>query len=378
MRRKKLTAHWPWQSSPSPSLFLSFISSSLSLNPSMDFPSPPPPPPPPPSSPSLPWKTRLLVSLSSVCGDLATRPNGTVNRRLFRLFDFKSPPNPVKPIHGVLSFDVIVDSSRNLSVRVFTPSSDVASLPILIFFHGGGFALLSNSSFSYVAVCRRFARRLPAIVLSVDYRLSPEHRFPSQYDDGFDVLRFLDHESNTIGLLPPNADLSKCFLAGDSAGANLAHHVAVRFCRQRSQFERARVVGLVSIQPFFGGEERTEAEIQLDPGYIVSIARTDWLWRAFLPEGADRDHGAANVSGENAEEISELEEFPATLVFVGGFDPLKDWQRRYYDWLKKNGKIVELIEYPNMIHAFYLFPEISESSVLMNEVREFVSKCMEK
>lgn len=137
-------------------------------------------------------------------------------------------------------------------------------------------------------------------------------------------------------------------------------------------------MGLVSIQPFFGGEERTEAEIQLDPGYIVSIARTDWLWRAFLPEGADRDHGAANVSGENAEEISELEEFPATVVFVGGFDPLKDWQRRYYDWLKKNGKKVDLIEYPNMIHAFYLFPEIGESSVLMNQVREFVSKCMEK
>lgn len=108
------------------------------------------------------------------------------------------------------------------------------------------------------------------------------------------------------------------------------------------------------------------------------MARTDWLWKAFLPEGSDRDHPAANVSGPNAEEISELEEFPATVVFVGGFDPLKDWQRRYYEWLKDCGKKVDLIEFPNMIHAFYLFPEISESSVLINQVREFVSKCMVK
>ncbi|XP_023514651.1 probable carboxylesterase 18 [Cucurbita pepo subsp. pepo] len=331
----------------------------------------------PPKSPSLPWKTRLLVSLSSVCSDLVTRRNGTLNRRLFRFFDFKSAPNPVKPIHGVLSFDVIVDSSRNLSVRVFTPHSDAPSLPILVFFHGGGFAFLSNASFSYAAVCRRLARRIPAVVLSVDYRLSPEHRFPCQYDDGFDVLRFLDHGNNTIGLLPPNADLSKCFLAGDSAGANLAHHVAVRFSRQKSQFQKVKIIGLISIQPFFGGVERMESETQLDPGYIVSLKRTDWLWRAFLPEGSDRDHSASNVSGPNAEAISELEEFPATVVFVAGFDPLKDRQRRYYEWLKQSGKKVELIEYRNMIHAFYLFPELPESSAMIDQVRSFVFKCME-
>ncbi|MCI79838.1 putative carboxylesterase 18-like, partial [Trifolium medium] len=56
------------------------------------------------------------------------------------------------------------------------------------------------------------------------------------------------------------------------------------------------------------------------------MARTDWLWKVFLPEGSDRDHGAANVSGPNAEDLSGLE-YPDTLVFVGGFDPLNDWQK---------------------------------------------------
>ncbi|PNX69013.1 putative carboxylesterase 18-like protein, partial [Trifolium pratense] len=57
------------------------------------------------------------------------------------------------------------------------------------------------------------------------------------------------------------------------------------------------------------------------------MARTDWLWKVFLPEGSDRDHGAANVSGPNAEDLSGLD-YPDTLVFVGGFDALNDWQKR--------------------------------------------------
>lgn len=218
---------------------------------------------------------------------------------------------------------------------------------------------------SYDVVCRRFARTLPAIVVSVNYRLTPEHRFPSQYDDGFDVLQFLDHAAP----IPNAADLSKCFLAGDSAGANLAHHVAVRACR--TQFQVLKVVGLISIQPFFGGEERTQSEIRFSGYPLVSLARTDWLWKVFLPEGSDRDHYAVNVSGRNAEDILGLD-YPNTVVFIGGFDPLQDWQRRYYQWLKKSGKEATLIEYPNMIHAFYVFPELPESSQLFSQVKDFV------
>jgi acetyl esterase/lipase len=208
----------------------------------------------------------------------------------------------------------------------------------------------------------------------VNYRLAPEHRFPSPYDDGLDVLKFLDRDRNRnrnrdVQVLPEIADVSKCFLAGDSAGGNLAHHLAVRACRER--FRVVNVVGLISIQPYFGGEERTESEIRLARAPLVSMARTDWLWKAFLPDGANRDHEAANVSGPNAVDISGLE-FPDTIVFVGGFDPLQDWQRRYYNWLKKSGKEALLMEYPNMIHAFYLFPELPESSQLIGQVKDFI------
>ena len=84
-----------------------------------------------------------------------------------------------------------------------------------------------------------------------------------------------------------------------------------------------------------------------------------------------------NVRRPNAEDISDLD-YPDTIVFVGGFDPLQDWQRRYYEWLRKSGKVATLIEYPNMIHAFYIFPELPESSQLIQQVKDFVDNTIRK
>ena len=131
------------------------------------------------------------------------------------------------------------------------------------------------------------------------------------------------------------------------------------------------MIGLVAIQPFFGGEERTESEKRLSQ--VVSVERTDWMWKAFLPEG-DRDHEVINVSGPRAADISRLEKFPAMMVVVGGFDALQDWQRRYYNWLKSSGKEAHLVEYPNMVHAFYILPELPESGQLVSQVADFVHK----
>ncbi|QCD95046.1 probable carboxylesterase 18 [Vigna unguiculata] len=316
----------------------------------------------------LPLKTRVTLSFLSAVTDFARRCDGTVNRGFMKFLDYKTP-SKAKSVNGVSTKDVTVDANRNLWIRVFTPKgySGDGVLPVVIFFHGGGFAFLSPDSFAYDAVCRRFCRRIPAVIVSVNYRHTPEHRFPSQYDDGEDVLKFL---AENPAVLPEYADLSKCFLAGDSAGANLAHQVAVRVAK--SGLRGVRLVGLVSIQPWFGGEERTAAEVKFEGAPLVSTSRTDWLWKAFLPEGSDRDHWAVNVSGANSEDLSGLD-YPNTLVIVGGFDPLQDWQRRYCEWLKKSGKKAQLIEYPTMIHAFYIFPELPESSQLISQVKDFIT-----
>ncbi|KAH7681419.1 Carboxylesterase protein [Dioscorea alata] len=329
----------------------------------------------PGSSPSLPLKTRISISfLSNLIGS-ACRSDGTVNRFLFNLFDFRSSPNP-RFSSGVRTADITVDTSRNLWFRLFVPSSPSGHrLPVIVFFHGGGFAFLSPSAFVYDAVCRRFARQLPAIILSINYRLSPEHRHPAPYIDGLDTLRFLD--SSELDRFDPDAaeiaDLSNVFLAGDSAGGNIAHHVTRLWATEQDSkpWARVRISGLVAIQPFLGSEDRTSAEKKLKGAPFVSTKRTDWLWKAFLPEGSDRDHPAANVFGPKYD--AELGKgFPATMVVIGGWDPLQDLQRRYAEETRKRGKEVKLLEYADAIHAFYLFPELELSTEFIGEMKSFV------
>ncbi|KAL5778538.1 hypothetical protein ACOSQ2_009275 [Xanthoceras sorbifolium] len=322
----------------------------------------------------LPWKLRLFIYILSAVSDASRRSNVTINRRLFNLFDLKSPPSN-KPTNCVTTSDITVDASRNLWFRLYTPAASASTsvdnfvkFPVIVFFHGGGFAFLRANSKPYDDFCQRLARELPAVVISVDYRLSPEHKHPKQYEDGIDTLRFLDSVSFER-LCPPCADLKRCFLAGDSAGANIAHHVAL--LANDYDFRTLNLTGLISIQPFFGGEERTESELSLAGAPVISIERTDWTWKAFLPEGSDRDHPSVNVFGPNSADISGVK-FPTTIVFVGGFDPLQDWQKRYYLGLKKSGKEACLIEYPNAFHTFYAFPEVPESSLFIKEVRNFM------
>ncbi|MCL7031507.1 hypothetical protein MKW94_020383 [Papaver nudicaule] len=294
-----------------------------------------------PSPPILPWKTKIALSFLSAVTDFTRRDDGTINRLLTGFLDI-TKPIPSQPVRGLNVTDITVDPSRNLWFRIYTPTKEMTKLPssttataeaatkklpVFIFFHGGGFAFLSAASIGYDVVCRRFARENSAIVVSVNYRLAPEFKYPCQYDDGFDVLKFID--SRRCKEFPANADLSRCFLGGDSAGDNIAHHVTVR--ASNSTFQHLKIVGLIQIQPFYGGEERTESEIRLIKAPLVSLPRTDWLWKVFLPNGSDRNHEAANDMKRNPN-------FPGTLVVIGGFDPLQDWAKRYYEGLKKCGK----------------------------------------
>eukprot|EP00262_Sarcandra_glabra_P007714 TRINITY_DN2061_c0_g2_i1.p1 TRINITY_DN2061_c0_g2~~TRINITY_DN2061_c0_g2_i1.p1 ORF type:complete len:345 (-),score=14.11 TRINITY_DN2061_c0_g2_i1:187-1221(-) len=330
-------------------------------------------------SPALPWKIKIHLALLFGAVGLSRRSNGTVRRCLFNFFDVKVAATNGKPVGGVKTTDLTVDPTKNVWFRLFTPTeigNDV-SLPVIVFFHGGGFAFLSPASKVYDAFCRRIAREIPAYVVSVNYRLSPENRFPAPYDDGFNVLRWLDDRKNSANF-PQNADLSRCFLAGDSAGGNLTHHIGRRVAETSEPiFRELRVIGLIAIQPFFGGVERTPAELRFARGPVLSMELTDWFWKAFLPEGSDRDHEAANVTGPKSVDISGLD-LPATLVFVGGFDLLQDRQRRYYEGLKGLGKEAYLVEYPNAIHFCYVFPELPESSMLITEVRDFIEKQSDK
>ncbi|KAG6737362.1 hypothetical protein POTOM_058878 [Populus tomentosa] len=273
----------------------------------------------------LSLKTRLLLAAHSFGIRAASRSDHTVNRSVLNVFDPKAAAS-AKPIDGVSSFDITIDPTRNLWFRLYAPTSTATTdaLPVIIFFHGGGFAFMAANSKSFDVLCRRLAREINAVVISINYRLAPEYKNPCQYEDGFDALKYIDDMA--FENFPAKLDLG-----------------------------------------------RSESEIKLVGVPLISVEGTDWMWKAFLPEGSDRNHSVVNIFGPNAVDISGVK-FPATLLFVGGFDPLQDWQKRYHEGLKKSGKEVHLVEYPNAFHGFYCLPESPEFSLLIGEVKSFVQK----
>lgn len=323
----------------------------------------PPAPAPALGKPPLPWRARLLARAVSTLHSASLRRDGTVNRFLLSLFDRVVPPAPAPDVAGVSSSDHAV--SDNLRVRLFVPTAADGSnqLPVVVYFHGGGFVFHSAASVQYDALCRRLASAVPAVVASVDYRLAPEHRFPGPYDDGEAALRWALAGAGGALPSPPAA----VFVAGDSAGGNIAHHVAARL--------PGGVAGLVAVQPFFGGEAPTASEQVFRDAPFGAPERLAWLWSAFLPPGATRDHEAANVPAAIRRGAGEWRAFPPTMVCVGGWDVHQDRQREYADALRAGGaEEVRVAEFPDCIHAFYMFEDLADSKKLVADVAEFVNR----
>ncbi|EAZ40845.1 hypothetical protein OsJ_25324 [Oryza sativa Japonica Group] len=329
---------------------------------------------------ALPWPVRLRLCVFEAAIDATQRRDGSVNRFLFSLFDRRAPGRPAAGRrrrqldgHYRRRFARPLGARFLLAVRGRRAPSSSTS-------HGGGFTLFSAASRAYDALCRT----LCAVVVSVDYRLAPEHRAPAAYDDGEAVLRYLGATGLPDHVGP--VDVSTCFVVGDSAGGNIAHHVAQRWTATATTTTTTtdnpvvHLAGVILIQPCFSGEERTESERALDGvAPVLNTRRSDLSWKAFLPEGADRNHPAAHVVTGDDDDDAELHEaFPPAMVVVGGLDPLQDWDRRYAAMLRRKGKAARVVEFPEAIHSFYFFPEFlaDDHRKLVGEIRAFVEECI--
>lgn len=283
------------------------------------------------------------------------------------------------PVDGVFSFDH-VDRATGLLNRVYQlapeneaqwgilnlekPLSTTKVVPVILFFHGGSFTHSSANSAIYDTFCRRLVNNCKAVVVSVNYRRSPEHRYPCAYDDGWAALKWVV----TRTWLQSGKD-SKVYvyLAGDSSGGNIAHHVATRAAEAEVE-----VLGNILLHPMFGGQERTESEKRLDGKYFVTIQDRDWYWRAYLPEGEDRDHPACNIFGPRGKSLEGVN-FPKSLVVVAGFDLVQDWQLAYVEGLEKCGLKVKLLFLEQATIGFYFLPNNDHFYCLMEEINKFVN-----
>lgn len=224
-----------------------------------------------------------------------------------------------------------------IRVNLYAPQAKAAGrLPLLVYFHGGGFVV--GSLESYDKLCRVLANRAGCLVASVDYRLAPEHRFPAAPDDCLAALRWLAGHAAEIG-----ADAARIAVGGDSAGGNLA---AVTALRAREGGPRLALQLLV--YPCAGPRQDEPSHFAFAEKLLLTRRSILWFYEHYV--GAEEDRADWRLAPLLAPDLAGVA--PA-LVIVASHDPLRDEGVSYAERLKAAGVPTEFTEYEGQVHGFF-------------------------
>lgn len=218
-----------------------------------------------------------------------------------------------------------------IPVRVYTPDGS-GLFPIIVFYHGGGWTLGSAADYDNVAT--RLANRAHAVVVSVDYRLAPEHPFPAAVDDAFAALQWVADHAGEL-----NGDVERLLVAGDSAGGNLATVAAL--------WARDHGIGLVAqvlIYPAVDFTRQTESYEQNRDGYFLTADLTEWFGDQYQPDPTD--WRASPALAESLEGVA-----PAYII-TAEFDPLRDEGEQYGQAIQDAGGSAQVHRIDGQIHGF--------------------------
>ncbi len=233
----------------------------------------------------------------------------------------------------------------HVPVRVYRPDLDADS-PVILFFHGGGFVI--GSLESYDTVARSLALKCNATVVSVDYRMAPEHVFPAASQDCFDAVRWVSANANSL-----KVDSKKLVVCGDSAGGNLAA-VAALMARDAGLPIAAQVL----IYPTIDARFDTASYARYATGYGALEAKTvEWFMDHYLPDTAMRDDWRA--SPKYAPSHADL---PPALIITAECDVLRDDGVAYAALLTAANVAAEYVEYAGMIHGFFNYLGLADDA----------------
>lgn len=293
--------------------------------------------------------------------------------RIDRLIGNDIDPPGLDPKTGVESKDV--DISPDVTVRVYRPKSaagkQAQKLPLLVYFHGGGFCIETAFSPFYHQHINAWVAEGNIAAVSVNYRRAPEYQLPIPFEDSWTAMKWIAAHSGGKGpdeWLNEIADLNQVYLAGDSAGGNIAHRMALRVGTEG--LDGVKIKGLQLIHPHFWGEKLIGEEQEWDRKDLFVVEN---LWFMVSKDIKNLDHPIVNP--EHDPDLGRLAA-ERVAVYVAEKDNLKVRGRHYAECLKKSGwkGTVEVVETTGEGHVFHLFnPTCDMAGELVKQLAAFTS-----
>ena len=280
----------------------------------------------------LDFQTQIFLGLQSLQADGLDDPSLFDSPQEIREFMMEglplssSPGMPIKTIDHVLTSEF-----GRLAIREYRPEK-MGSISPILYFHGGGYVL--GGIESHDAALQFFAAEMGVKIFSLDYRLSPENKFPSSLEDANFALEWLSKELNL-----PISEISLC---GDSAGGHLSASLSTFRAINNLELPLSQCL----IYPMTDPSCNSKSQIDFKSGFLLSQKAMIWFWEQLMNSRDNLHDPVFNLT------IDSNKTLPKTLIITAGFDPLSDEGEAYARLLDNAGNEVQQIHYPHLIHGF--------------------------
>jgi acetyl esterase len=282
----------------------------------------------------MPVDPQIQALLDKAAGAPATHTLPVAEAR--RMMEARTAAMAPAAAVGQVSERLIDGPGGPLALRIYTPTS-TGPCPLVVFFHGSGFVLCSLDT--HDGMCRNLCAGAGCVVVSVDYRLAPEHKFPAGLDDCVFATRWAVEHAREFA-----ADPARVVLAGDSAGGNLAAAAALRLRDENGPPLRGQLL-IYPVTDYYTPGTPSYAENA--EGFGLTRDTMKWFWDHYLagPDDAVNPYAAPLKAGD-------LRGLPSALVQTAEYDPLRDEGELYGKRLRDAGVPVELSRWDGMNHGF--------------------------
>ncbi|MCH8142929.1 MAG: alpha/beta hydrolase [Proteobacteria bacterium] len=290
--------------------------------------------------PLAPEYQAMLEQLADAPGPAITEMSPTEARELYRTM---RPANPELAVGGVTDRS-ISGADGDLTLRIYTPTG-AGPHPVLVNFHGGGWVIGDLDTAD--GVCRDLCNTAQCVVVSVDYRLAPEHVFPAAVDDAYAATCWV---ADNQAALNGNGKIAVC---GESSGGNLAAVV----CLKARDEAGPQIDFQLLLYPVVDCDMTRQSYVDNGSGYFLETDTMVWFWNHYCPDlELRKDQAASPLLAENHGNL------PPALVVTAEFDPLRDEGGLYAETLQAAGGDAHVVCYDGLVHDFFATATIFQAS----------------